>query len=112
MPLTGNHESQQPLLGAGVARQGAQPGPAGRGLPGRGRLSGHQAIREAAEKASSVLVVELSTGQMIEDVQIALAGSKPVHFLNRAGGMLVSPDEVVEKISAIADGSSEEVVHA
>jgi 2-oxoglutarate ferredoxin oxidoreductase subunit alpha len=72
----------------------------------------YKAIREAAEKATSVLVVELSTGQMIEDVQLALRGSKPVHFLNRAGGMLVSPDGVVEKIKAIADGSSEEVVHA
>ena len=36
-----------------------------------------QAVREAAEKAKAVLVVELSTGQMIEDVQLALARSRP-----------------------------------
>jgi 2-oxoglutarate ferredoxin oxidoreductase subunit alpha len=69
----------------------------------------YEAIREAALKAGSVLVVELSTGQMIEDVQLALARSRPIHFHNRLGGMLVSPDEVVAKVKAITDGSSEEV---
>ena len=71
----------------------------------------YEAVREAALKASSVLVVELSTGQMIEDVQLALARSRPVHFHNRLGGMLVSPDEVVAKVRAILDGRSEEVFH-
>ena len=71
----------------------------------------YEAIREAALKAGSVLVVELSTGQMIEDVQLALARSRPVHFHNRLGGMLVSPDEVVAKVKAILDGQSEEVHH-
>jgi 2-oxoglutarate ferredoxin oxidoreductase subunit alpha len=69
-------------------------------------------VRKAAAKAAAVLVVELSTGQMIEDVRLALGEAKPIHFLHRVGGMLVSPDEVVEKIKAIRDGSSEEVVHA
>jgi 2-oxoglutarate ferredoxin oxidoreductase subunit alpha len=72
----------------------------------------YQAVRDAATKATAVLVVELSAGQMIEDVQLALEGSKPIHFLNRVGGMLVSPDAVVDKIREIADGSSEEVSHA
>jgi 2-oxoglutarate ferredoxin oxidoreductase subunit alpha len=69
------------------------------------------AVREAAHKASSVLVVELSTGQMIEDVALALARSRPIHFLNRMGGILVSPDEVVSKVTAMLDGQSEEVHH-
>ena len=72
----------------------------------------YQAVREAADKAKAVLVVELSTGQMIEDVRLALEGTKPIHFLNRTGGMLLSPDDVADKIRAVADGSSEEVVHA
>jgi 2-oxoglutarate ferredoxin oxidoreductase subunit alpha len=71
----------------------------------------YEAVREAALKAGSVLVVELSTGQMIEDVQLALARSRPVHFHNRLGGMLVSPDEVVAKVKAMLDGESEEVLH-
>jgi 2-oxoglutarate ferredoxin oxidoreductase subunit alpha len=71
----------------------------------------YEAIRETALKAGSVLVVELSTGQMIEDVQLALARNRPVHFHNRLGGMLVSPDEVVAKVKAVLDGRSEEVHH-
>ena len=69
----------------------------------------YEAVRETALKAKSVLVVELSSGQMIEDVALALARNRPIHFLNRMGGILVSPDEVVAKIKAILDGSSEEV---
>jgi len=69
----------------------------------------YEVVREAALKASAVLVVELSAGQMIEDVELALARSRPIHFLNRMGGILVSPDEVVAKVNAILDGNSEEV---
>jgi 2-oxoglutarate ferredoxin oxidoreductase subunit alpha len=72
----------------------------------------YRAVREAASAAKAVLVVELSTGQMIEDVRLALAETRPIHFLNRAGGILVSPDEVVEKVRAIEAGTSEEVAHA
>jgi 2-oxoglutarate ferredoxin oxidoreductase subunit alpha len=71
----------------------------------------YEAVREAALKASAVLVVELSSGQMIEDVELALARSRPIHFLNRMGGMLVSFEEVVGKVKAILDGASEEVRH-
>jgi 2-oxoglutarate ferredoxin oxidoreductase subunit alpha len=71
----------------------------------------YEAVREAALPAASVLVVELSTGQMIEDIHLALANSRPIHFLNRMGGMLVSPDEVVDKVRSMLDGRSEEVSH-
>jgi 2-oxoglutarate ferredoxin oxidoreductase subunit alpha len=71
----------------------------------------YDAVREAALKANAVLVVELSAGQMIEDVRLALSGSRPIHFLNRMGGILVSPDEVIDKVNAILDGNSEEVHH-
>ena len=71
----------------------------------------YRAVRDAALKANQVLVVELSAGQMIEDVQLALEGSRPIHFCNRMGGMLVSPDEVVDKVRAIVDGQSTEVSH-
>jgi 2-oxoglutarate ferredoxin oxidoreductase subunit alpha len=71
----------------------------------------YEAVREAALKANAVLVVELSSGQMIEDVELAVARSRPIHFLNRMGGILVSPDEVVAKVNAILEGNSEEVRH-
>ena len=71
----------------------------------------YDAVREAAMRASSVLDVELSTGQMIEDVRLALAGARPIHFHCRLGGMLVSPDEVIAKVESIVAGREAEVTH-
>jgi 2-oxoglutarate ferredoxin oxidoreductase subunit alpha len=71
----------------------------------------YAAVREAALRASSVLVVELSTGQMIEDVELALQGARPIHFHCRVGGMLVTPDEVMEKVDRILAGAAAEVSH-
>jgi len=68
-----------------------------------------RAIREAARKAKNVLVVELCGGQMIEDVQQAIRGERPIHFCNRMGGMLVSPEQVAEKVRLILAGKSQEV---
>jgi 2-oxoglutarate ferredoxin oxidoreductase subunit alpha len=58
----------------------------------------YEAVRNAADKAKAVLVVELSTGQMIEDVRLALEGTKPVHFHGRQGGMLATPEEVMDRV--------------
>jgi len=71
----------------------------------------YQAVREAALRASSVLVVELSTGQMIEDVRLALEGARPIHFLSRVGGMLLTPDDVMARVERILAGGAGEVSH-
>jgi 2-oxoisovalerate ferredoxin oxidoreductase alpha subunit len=55
-------------------------------------------LAEAAANARSVMVVELSTGQMVEDVKLALNGSKPVDFYSRVGGNVPSVDEVYQQI--------------
>jgi 2-oxoglutarate ferredoxin oxidoreductase subunit alpha len=62
------------------------------------------AVREAAARARAVLVVELSTGQMLEDVRMEIGRDAPIHFYSRTGGMLVTPDEVVEKVTGILEG--------
>ena len=49
---------------------------------------------------------------MIEDVRLALHRPRPIHFHCRLGGMLVSPEEVIDKVKAIKAGTSEEVQHA
>jgi 2-oxoglutarate ferredoxin oxidoreductase subunit alpha len=49
-----------------------------------------------------VLVTELSTGQMVEDVRAALAGQKPVDFYGRVGGMVMAAEELAEQISKLA----------
>ncbi len=71
----------------------------------------YQAVRAAAERARTVLVVELSSGQMVEDVRLALEGTRPVHFHGRQGGMLVTPEEVAEKVKGILEAESTEAAH-
>jgi 2-oxoisovalerate ferredoxin oxidoreductase alpha subunit len=51
-----------------------------------------------ASGAESVLVVELSNGQMLEDVELAVGGNQPVAFYGRVGGNVPSVEEVLEQI--------------
>lgn len=54
-----------------------------------------EAIRKAAEGKKGVLVVELNAGQMIEDVRLAVHDRLPVAHFGRMGGIIPSPEEVV-----------------
>jgi 2-oxoglutarate/2-oxoacid ferredoxin oxidoreductase subunit alpha len=60
------------------------------------------ALAEAAGRARGLLVVELSAGQMIEDVRLAVEGRAPVAFTGRQGGIVPSPDEVVAALRSLA----------
>ncbi|MBI3746663.1 MAG: 3-methyl-2-oxobutanoate dehydrogenase subunit VorB [Chloroflexi bacterium] len=53
------------------------------------------ALAEVAAHARGILVVELSAGQMVEDVRLAVEGAAPVAFHGRTGGMVPAPDEVL-----------------
>jgi 2-oxoglutarate/2-oxoacid ferredoxin oxidoreductase subunit alpha len=64
------------------------------------------ALAEAVAKMRSVLVVELSAGQMVEDVRLAIEGAVPVFFHGRTGGMLPAPAEVLEAIRKAWAGTS------
>ena len=57
-----------------------------------------QALREAAGKAKAFVSVELSMGQMIEDIELAIRCLRPVLLCNRTGGMIPTPEEVLSKI--------------
>lgn len=59
------------------------------------------AIARYAEQVASALVVELSSGQMVEDVRLACNGRIPVHFYGRTGGGVPSPDQILHKIHEI-----------
>ncbi|MDR2505024.1 MAG: 3-methyl-2-oxobutanoate dehydrogenase subunit VorB [Oscillospiraceae bacterium] len=59
-------------------------------------------IRQAAKTAERFLVIEMSAGQMIEDVKLALNGARPVGFYGRMGGMVPSVDEVLSEIRKTA----------
>jgi 2-oxoglutarate ferredoxin oxidoreductase subunit alpha len=62
------------------------------------------AIRAHAERAKGILAVELSTGQMVEDVKLAVEGRCPVHFYGRSGGMVPGGREILEQYRAILAG--------
>ena len=55
-------------------------------------------FKAAADKVKSFISVELSMGQMIEDVRLATECKKPVTLCNRAGGIIPSPEEVLAAI--------------
>ena len=57
---------------------------------------------KAAEKVSHVITVELSMGQMIEDVMLATKCKVPVTLCNRAGGMIPSVEQVLQEIQKYA----------
>lgn len=58
-------------------------------------------FRKAAETASDFLCVEMSMGQMIDDVKLSINCSKPVHFYGRTGGIIPTPAEVLGEIKKI-----------
>jgi 2-oxoglutarate ferredoxin oxidoreductase subunit alpha len=59
-------------------------------------------IRRAAERARVFLTIEMSAGQMLQDVQLAVAGRVPVLFYGRMGGGVPTVDEVLDKIKQAA----------
>lgn len=66
------------------------------------------AVRKAAESTKHMLCVELSAGQMVEDVRLAVNGAMPVHFYGRTGGNLPTQKEILDKIKKILGGSDED----
>jgi pyruvate/2-oxoacid:ferredoxin oxidoreductase alpha subunit len=59
-----------------------------------------EALAQAAERVERVLVVELSNGQMVQDVRLALNGKVPVEFYGRVGGNVPSVEEVFAELTA------------
>ena len=63
-------------------------------------------FEKAVDKAKAFISVELSMGQMIEDVKLATSCKVPVTLCNRAGGMIPSPEQVLEAIKKANDGGA------
>ena len=64
-------------------------------------------FEEAADKVKCFISVELSMGQMIEDVRLYTKSKKPVTLCNRVGGMIPSPEQVLESIRKANEGGNE-----
>ncbi len=67
-----------------------------------------KAIKQAAKTAKAFLSVEFSTGQMVDDVRLALEGTCPVSFFGHSGGIIPTPAEVLVAIKKAYAG---EVFH-
>jgi len=63
-----------------------------------------QVLEDAAKHLEAMLVVEMNSGMMLNDVQLAVKGSLPVEFYGRIGGVMPFPDEVLEEIRSLAKG--------
>ena len=61
-------------------------------------------IAHCAKTAKHLLCVEMSMGQMIDDVKLAISCSKPVSFFGHTGGIIPTPDEVYNQIRSICGG--------
>ncbi|MBK9731586.1 MAG: 3-methyl-2-oxobutanoate dehydrogenase subunit VorB [Chitinophagaceae bacterium] len=60
-----------------------------------------QRLYELAAQMKLMLSVELNSGQMVEDVRLAVNGTVPVEFYGRLGGMLPTPEEVVQHLEKL-----------
>jgi len=57
-------------------------------------------INELSGKVKIILSVEMSAGQMVEDVLLAVGGKVPVYHFGRMGGIVTEPEEVVENLKS------------
>ena len=62
-------------------------------------------LNKACEKAESVLSVEMSEGQMIDDVKLALNCRLPVYFYGRTGGNIPTPKDIFAQIKTCCERS-------
>jgi len=63
------------------------------------------AIQAAIPNAKAFLSVEMSMGQMVDDVRLCVNGARPVEFTGRTGGIIPSPAEVLAKLEEMAGGA-------
>lgn len=60
-----------------------------------------KAFDKVIDKARAFLTVEMSSGQMLEDVMLSVNGRKPVYFHGRMGGMVPTRDDILNKLREI-----------
>lgn len=66
-------------------------------------------FRSVARRARVFVVVEMSQGQMVEDVRLALNGARPVEFFGRGGGNVPSHQEVLRLVHLLASRSTQSI---
>jgi 2-oxoglutarate ferredoxin oxidoreductase subunit alpha len=67
----------------------------------------YQQLSDLASNVKGILDVEMNAGQMVEDVRLAVNGKVPVEFHGRMGGVVPSPEEILEKLEEKFLGGAE-----
>lgn len=65
-----------------------------------------KAIADIADRVKAFISVELSMGQMIEDIRLAENCRKPVYLCSRTGGMIPSPEDVMRTVDEVIGGKN------
>ncbi|MDC7219076.1 MAG: 3-methyl-2-oxobutanoate dehydrogenase subunit VorB [Spirochaetales bacterium] len=65
----------------------------------------YHAFDEIGKDCQAVLCVEMSMGQMLDDVKIGVNGRHPVHFYGRTGGVVPLQEEIVDEVKKILGGA-------
>jgi 2-oxoglutarate/2-oxoacid ferredoxin oxidoreductase subunit alpha len=72
----------------------------------------YEQLEELSARMKAILVTEMNSGQMLEDVNLAVKGRIPVDFHGRLGGVVPFPDEILAEIQRIASGNLNTHGHA
>jgi len=64
-----------------------------------------KAIQARVPQLKGILTVEMSAGQMVDDVRLAVNGAIPVEHFGRCGGIIHSPEEIVEALEQLIKGA-------
>ena len=67
----------------------------------------YQTYFELADRVKGILDVEMNAGQMVEDVRLAVNGKVSVEFHGRMGGIVPTPEEILEALEQKIIGGSE-----
>jgi 2-oxoglutarate ferredoxin oxidoreductase subunit alpha len=60
-----------------------------------------EVLSNTSDRVKKFLVVEMNAGQMVEDVRLSINGKADVQFYGRMGGMIPTPEEILEKLESM-----------
>jgi 2-oxoglutarate ferredoxin oxidoreductase subunit alpha len=65
----------------------------------------YQIFSDVADRVKNILVVEMSMGQMVEDVRLAVCDRSRIHFYSRVGGIVPTFEEIMTEVEKIVQRS-------
>ena len=66
------------------------------------RVIPEKKMKEVAARTNAIVVAEINLGQMVREVERAVAGEVPVRFVGHAGGSVHNPEDILKAIMEVA----------